>query len=312
MAKLCKVKVHDFAIGFGPVILKKQGKETLYTIRLFPLGGFVRMEGEEHESEEEGSFSKKSIPQKIAIVLAGASVNIIFGLIVYFILIASIGNFISNRVDEVKEGYGAQAAGILPNDKIIKINGKNINIRSDITKALENISGEEIEVQIIRNDEIKKFYVIPTKEYINNTTQYFLGVTFKKAERNLLSNIKYGFWDTVNFSISILDNLKLLFSGQISTDQLTGPIGISTMVANTDGIVEFVYLLALISLSLGITNLLPIPPLDGWKVVLYLIELVRRKPMDEKMQVNIEALGFAFMILLSIYVAYNDILRINI
>ena len=110
--------------------------------------------------------------------------------------------------------------------------------------------------------------------------------------------------------MSIIDNLKLLFSGRVSTNQLMGPIGISTMVADTNGFVEFIYLLALISLSLGVTNLIPIPPLDGWKVVVYLIEAIRRKPMNEKVQMQIEALGFAFIIVLSIYVAYNDILRI--
>lgn len=304
--------MHDFAIGFGPIILKKQGKQTLYTLRLFPLGGFVRMEGEEQASEDEGSFSQKSIPQKIAIVLAGAGVNILFGLIVYFILISSTGNFISNYVSEVKEGYGAELAGIQPNDEILKINGKDIRTRLDIARILENSAGSTLKMEIKRNGEIKTFYVIPTKENINNTEMYYLGVIFKKAENSILSNIKYGFLYTVDFSVSILDNLKLLFSGNISTDQLTGPIGISTMVASTDGFVEFMYLLALISLSLGITNLIPVPPLDGWKVVLYLIELVRKKPMDEGMQANIEALGFVFMILLSIYVAYNDILRINI
>ena len=102
----------------------------------------------------------------------------------------------------------------------------------------------------------------------------------------------------------------MLFTGKVSVDQLMGPIGISGMVADTNGWFEFVYLLALISLSLGVTNLLPIPPLDGWKIVVYLIEAIRRKPLDEKTQMNIDALGFVFMIVLSLYVAYNDILRL--
>lgn len=393
VAKLCKVKVHDFAIGFGPVIYKKQIGETLYSIRLLPLGGYVRMEGEEKNSEEEGSFSKKSIPQRIAIVLAGASVNIIFGLVVYFILAASTGNYISNKVDTVESGYGAEVSGIIPGDEILKVNGKSIHLRSDLTKALSNSNGENVEVQIKRNGEILILQVVPTRQDSKNTgiyfgnaqnnnlnseikaiypdspaqhaglkekdiiikvndesvennpykvleltqnadteeiiytvnrngeeltvnvlpnivTQYYLGVTFKVSEKTLFTNLEYGFWDTIDFSISIIDNLKQLFSGRVSTDQLMGPIGISTMVADTSGLREFIYLLALISLSLGVTNLLPIPPLDGWKVVLYLIEWLRRKPMEEKLQINIETLGFIFMIVLSIYVAYNDILRI--
>ncbi len=392
VAKLCKVKVHDFAIGFGPIILKKKKGDTLYSLRLFPLGGFVRMEGEEKLSEDEGSFSKKSVPQRIAIVMAGATVNILFGLLVYFILVSSTSNYVSNKVETVESGYGAEISGILPNDEIIEINGKNIHLRSDMQEIMSSSNGEEVEVKFKRNDEIFTLNVLPTKkeakstgiyfsngkeeqstkivavypdspaekaglkqndiiikvngEYVENApykaveltqnaseseieytiirnnselnikvtpniiNQYYLGVTFSPAEKSFVNNIKYGFWDTLDFSVSIVDNLKMLFSGKVSTDQLMGPIGISTLVADTNGIVEFIYLLALISLSLGVTNLIPIPPLDGWKVVLYIIEGIRKKPMNENLQIQIESLGFLFMILLSIYVAYNDILRI--
>lgn len=392
VAKLCKVKVHDFAIGFGPIILKKKKGDTLYSLRLFPLGGFVRMEGEEKLSEDEGSFSKKSVPQRIAIVMAGATVNILFGLLVYFILVSSTSNYVSNKVETVESGYGAEISGILPNDEIIEINGKNIHLRSDMQEIMSSSNGEEVEVKIKRNDEIFTLNVLPTKKEAKSTgiyflngkeeqstkivavypdspaekaglkqndiiikvngedvendpykaveltqnaseseieytiirnnselnikvtpniiNQYYLGVTFSPAEKSFVNNIKYGFWDTLDFSVSIVDNLKMLFSGKVSTDQLMGPIGISTLVADTNGIVEFIYLLALISLSLGVTNLIPIPPLDGWKVVLYIIEGIRKKPMNENLQIQIESLGFLFMILLSIYVAYNDILRI--
>ena len=113
VAKLCKVKVNEFAIGFGPTIWKKQGKETKYALRLIPLGGFVSMEGEEERSEKEGSFSKASIPKRIAIVLAGGVVNIIFALIVYFTLTAFTGNNISNIVDSTIPNYSAEAYGCL-------------------------------------------------------------------------------------------------------------------------------------------------------------------------------------------------------
>lgn len=173
VAKLCKVKVHDFAIGFGPIIFKKQKKETLYSIRAIPLGGYVRMEGEEEASNEEGSFSKKSIPQRIAIVIAGASVNIIFGLILYFVLASSTGNYISNKIDKVENGYGAQTEGILPNDEILKVNGKSIHLKTDLTDILEKSGGEEVEVQLKRNNEILTINVKPTKQEVKNTGIYF-------------------------------------------------------------------------------------------------------------------------------------------
>lgn len=392
VAKLCKVKVNEFAIGFGPTIWKKKKGETLYALRLIPLGGFVSMEGEEERSDNEGSFSKASIPKRIAIVLAGGMVNIIFGLLVYFILVSSMGNYVSQRVEVVDENYGAAKAGIMTNDEIKKINGTKIRNRNDITEMLEKSKGEELTITVERDNELIDVKVTPTAipnkdtgiylgasgeeltteivaidsdspaqksglevndvilkvdgkdvegdpykvvEYIkeNETDNciftiqrgeetkeisltpdivytYMLGIQFAKAENNFINNIYYGFWDTVDFSVSIIDNLKMLFSGNVDANQLMGPVGISGVVANTTGISDFIYIIALISLSLGVTNLLPFPPLDGGKVVIYLIEAVRRKPMKENTEIAIQMFGFAILIALSIYVTYNDILRI--
>lgn len=215
VARLCKVKVKEFAIGFGPTIWKKQGKETKYALRLIPLGGFVSMEGEEERSDKEGSFSKSSIPKRIAIVAAGGLVNIVFALLVYIILMTIM--------------------------------------TGNLSKALSATGG---------------------------------------------------------FAFSIVESLKLLFSGGVTVDQLMGPVGISEVVAQTSGIAEFIYILALISMSLGVTNLLPFPPLDGGKVVLLLIEGIRRKPLKESTEIKIQMLGFAILITLSILVTYNDVSRI--
>ena len=215
VARLCKVKVNEFAIGFGPTIWKKQGKETRYEIRLIPLGGFVSMEGEDSYSDEEGSYSKASIPKRIAIVLAGGLVNIIFGAIVYWIL-ASI----------------------------------------------------------------------------------------------VLGNIGLGFKSLIKFLLSMIESLKMLFTGKVFADQLMGPIGISTVIAGTTGLQDFIYLLSLISVSLGVTNLLPVLPLDGGRVVMLIIEWIRRKPLKENFEIGLQMVGFVFFIGLSIYIAYNDILRI--
>lgn len=392
VAKTCKVKVNEFAIGFGPTILKWQGKETKYALRLIPLGGFVNMLGEEQRSDDLGSFSEASIPKRIAIVVAGAFVNIIFGILVYFILVSISGNYISQKIDEVIPNYAAEQAGILPNDEIIKINNKKIRLKSDIDSQLKKTNGEEITLTIKRNNEFKILNIMPTEietknigiflgnenegltsevkaiypnsvaqnaglkegdiilkiddtdclndaykvvELINESKnekikleikrnnknliieitpeiqkEYKLGVIFKTAENSFKNNVFYGFWDTIDFSKSIIDNLKMLFKGNISVEQLTGPIGISEAVSKTQGIVEFVYLLALISLSLGITNLLPFPPLDGGKIVFLVIEAIRKKPLKEEIELKIQLIGFSILIALSIFVTYNDILRI--
>lgn len=214
VAKWCKIKVKEFSIGFGPCLLNKKGKETQYTLRLIPLGGYVSMLGEDQREDAEGSFSNASVLKRIAVVAAGGLMNILFGLLVYFILVANI------------------------------------------------------------------------------------------------SDIGYAFDATKNFLWALLDSLKSLFTGGISIDQFMGPIGISDLVSETTKLNDFIYLLAVVSLSLGITNLLPFPPLDGGKILLYLIEAIRKKPVKEQTEMSLQLLGFAVLIILSIYIAYNDILRI--
>lgn len=311
VAKLCKIKVKEFAIGFGPIIWKKQGKETKYVLRAIPLGGFVNLLGEEEAVDEEGSFSKASNIKKIAILLAGGMVNIIFGLIVYFVLTTTTGTFVSTTVDQTVENYAAESAGIQEGDKILEVNGKQIKRKSQIDKIVEKNNGEEINITLERNNELIEMTITPTLEENENTTRkYYLGIIFKVAEESFTGDIYYGFWDTVEFSVSILDNVKQLFTGNVGVDQLTGPVGISEVVVKTENTSQFIYILALISLSLGVTNLLPVPPLDGGKILLVLIEAIIRRPIKEKVNVAIQMTGFFLIMGLAVLVTYNDVLRI--
>lgn len=227
VAKLCKVKVREFSIGFGKVIWQKQGKETKYSIRIMPLGGFCDMEGEAEESDAEGSFSKASVWKRMAIVVAGATVNIVFGIIVYFILISTVGLQFADP-----------------------------------------------------------------------------------ARDTVLNRIYYGAKGTGEFILSIFDSIKMLFTGGLVTDQMVGIVGISDIVVKTTGIANYIYLLAVISVSLGVTNLLPIPALDGGKLLILLIEVVRRKPMKLETEAKIQLIGFSILLALSLFVTYNDIMRI--
>ena len=144
-------------------------------------------------------------------------------------------------------------------------------------------------------------------EYVSN---YFLGVNLKSAPDNFINRCINGGMETKQFLVSIVDNLKQLFTGKVGVDQMMGPVGISEVVAKTDGFKEFIELMALISLSLGVTNLLPIPALDGGKIFILIIEAIRRKPLNQQTEINIQLLGFSILIALSLYVTYNDILRI--
>ena len=346
------------------------------------------MEGEDERSEDNRSFSKASIPKRIAIVVAGALVNIIFATILYFTLVATSGTFISNEVESLIDGYAAKDAGIQAGDKIVKINDEEIKSKYDLDEVLESANGEELKVEIDRNGEILEYNIKPTEvkakstgiylndkakivtlekessaerqgvqtndeiikingEDINGDTSkaveiisqskeketieltlkrgngevtinlvpdtvssYYLGVNMKYAEDTFINRCINGGMQTREFLFSIVDSLRQLFTGQVGLDQMMGPVGISEAVAGTDGFREFFELMALISLSLGVTNLLPIPALDGGKLLILIIEAIRRKPLKQETEINIQLLGFSILIALSIYVCYNDILRI--
>ena len=387
VAKLCKVKVNEFAIGFGPAIWKKQGKETKYAIRLIPLGGFVSMEGEDERSEDTRSFSKASIPKRMAIVVAGATVNIIFAIIVYFALISSSGTYVSNVVDETINGYAAKQIGLQSGDEIIEIDGEKIKSQKDINEVISNSNGKEVNIKVDRNGEILEYNVKPTEVPVKTTgiylddeakiiavekgsssekagieandklikvndvdingdpnkavqainekglntmlltverggqqikieltpdyiSTYYLGVNLQLAPDTFWNRCINGGMQTADFLTSIVDNLKQLFTGQVGVDQMMGPVGISEVIAKTDGVREFFQMMALISLALGVTNLLPIPALDGGKLLILIIEAIRRKPLKQETEINIQLLGFSILIALSLYVSYNDILRI--
>ena len=387
VAKLCKVKVNEFAIGFGPTIWKKQGKETKYALRLFPLGGFVSMEGEEERSEDSRSFSKASIPKRIAIVVAGATVNIIFAVVIYFIISATSGTYISNEINSTINGYAAQSIDLKNGDKIVQIDNKKINNKADLDKILKKSKGEDLNIKIERENNTLDFTIKPTEVKtkvtgiyldenckiaavekgsssekqgiksndklikINNkeingdrnkaleligekgvntmlvtverkgkeinieltpdyVSSYYLGVNLKQVPDTFINRCIGARIQTKEFVFSIVDNLKKLFTGNVGIDQMMGPVGISEVVAKTNGFQEFISMMALISLSLGVTNLLPIPALDGGKILILIIEAIRRKPMKQETEINIQLLGFSILIALSLYVTYNDILRI--
>lgn len=273
------------------------------------MDGFVDMLGEQEHSDEEGSFNKINILKRIIIVSSGALINIVFGLLIYFILTSSSGNFISQNIQSVEKGYPASTVGIEKGDKIIQINNKNIKTKSDYEKIMKKSEGNEILIKIKRNDKIIEKKITPVLIEIENYKSYVIGITFEIAENNFTNNIYYGFWDTIDFTKNIADGVRLIFTGNVSTKDLTGPVGISKIVSKTEGINEYIYILAVISISIGVTNLLPIPPLDGGKNVLLLIEAIIRKPINKNIEMSLQLIGFAFLIGLTILVTYNDIFK---
>ena len=306
-ARLCKVKVEEFAIGFGPKLWEKKGKETKYILAAIPFGGFLKMYGEEGKDSGEGAFNSKTVLQRFFIVAAGATVNVIFGLLLYFILSFSTGYNMSTNVSVIlPEADVSLSSNVEVGDKIIQVGERKIRIKNDLSKALEDCNGEYIDVVVDRDGEIKTFSIKPVQYMDEN---YILGVQVAMAEDGTLQErLYYSFWETIAFIGDMFYNIKQLFTGKLGIDKLAGPIGISNVIAESNSWYDFTYLLAFISVSLGLTNFLPIPALDGGKMVLLAVEGIRRKPIDEKVEESIQSIGFLLLIGLAIFVSINDLI----
>jgi len=387
------MKVDEFAIGFGPKIWSKKGKETQYSLRCIPLGGYVALAGEMGESDDPRAFANKPVWAKMLVVVMGAVVNIVFALVAIFIMVISSGTYETTRIESVVENSAGYNAGLQAGDKIIAINGTKMRVKGDITEYLRKSKLNEVTVTVLRNNQKLNFNLVPEQEktgytgiefatddkniYLNaienvqvdspavlaglekgdkiisinniettdpseisyiayenpdkelpivvdrngeilNLTitpvcpellvRYVIG--FYSAQTSSTSELVYtGFWQSIYQLKAMMAQVGEIFTGQISAKYLSGPIGVAKVINQTTTWSDLISFAVLISMNLGIVNLLPIPPLDGGKLVLLAVEGVTRKPISEKVEGALQMVGFAFFIGLTIFVTFNDIVR---
>ncbi|TFZ39822.1 RIP metalloprotease RseP [Soehngenia longivitae] len=309
VAKLVGIKVNELSIGMGPRFYHRKRGDTEYSIRALPIGGYVKMEGEDEESDDPRGFSKKSPLARIAVVAAGAIMNFILAIIVLSIISFMVGEP-TTTISEVIENSPAELAGLRPGDKIISISDNKIESWDDIVNSIENSDIEtKLEIKVERDNDITSIFVTPNIE----DGKKIIGIV-PEGEGNLITAIKEGFSNTAYFIKLMIDFIMTAFSGNVSADDLSGPLGVISAVnqAANQGIISLLYLLAFISVNLGFINLLPFPALDGGRIVFLIVELVRGKPIDQKKEGLIHFIGLILLFALMIFVTYNDILRTNL
>lgn len=317
VARKCGIDVQEFAIGMGPVIFKKQGKNTLFTIRLLPLGGFCSM-GEDEDSEDENSFRKKPVGRRIAVIAAGAVMNLILGFIIALIIFLVSGKLTTTIIAEVTPGSGCEAAGMVQGDRIVKVNGLHIFTANDIIYQLRNDEDGVLDFVVERNGEKisldgVKFGLTIDEETGERVLNYDFKVYLKDiSAAELLPAAANKF---MYYSRLILMSLRDLISGKYGLNNLQGPVGIVTVIsesAQKSGF-DIGYLLdiaMLISVNVGIFNLLPVPALDGGRLVFLIVEAIRRKPIKAETEGMVHFAGFALLMLLMIIVTFNDVKNI--
>ena len=308
-AKASKVSVNEFSIGMGPAIFKKQKGETLYSIRILPFGGYNMLE---EDREKDGCFENASFLKKLMILLAGAAYNIILGYILLCIITAMNGYIGTTIVAQF--GENAKSSQYLQlGDEITRLNGHRVRTSNDIMYELTRDADGLIDVELIRDNEKitvpVEFEMEEVAEGVNAIRMDFL-VLAKDAT----------FWDyltyPLNWSLSLVKqvwgSLIDLITGRVPVNQLSGPVGIVSVIGQASklGIKPLLMLSAFISINLGIFNLLPIPILDGGKILIYFIEKLRGKPFSEKTYNIMNNVSAAAILFLVLYATTNDVLRL--
>jgi len=306
VAKAVGIKINEFSLGMGPRLLRFGKGETDYSLRLFPIGGYVKMEGEDEDSEDPRAFNNKPSYQRALVIVAGAFMNLLTTVLIIGIM-AFVFGAATNVIGEVTPGYPAEKAGILPGDRIVSIEGNKVSEWSEVISNVSESTGKTIAIVLERQGETLSLVSQVTED---QTGRRVIGIT-TKPERSLGKAVATGFLSTWHMGQKMVEYLGTLFTGGGSMEDLVGPVGIVSII-NDNAKLGFVYianLAALISLNLGIVNLLPFPALDGGRLLFLVIRKVTGKAITDEIEGKIHFAGIMLLFTLMIYLVFQDVDR---
>lgn len=325
VAKLCGVKVNEFAIGMGPALLKKRKGETLYALRLLPIGGYCAMEAEDEASDDPRAFTNQKAWKKVLILCAGSFMNFLMGFILIIVMYADAEAFTAPVIGEFMDGCPYESSEYFAvGDEFYSVDGNRIYLSSDVSMFMERSAGSH-DIVVLRNGEKVELKNVTLEkriyeEYKNSGPKY--GFIFAQQENGFGVCLDYSWKTAKEFSRWVWLGLEDLIHGAVKLDDMAGPVGIVDMMndvgeqsATTDAAVKnMLYIAALIAINLAIMNMLPIPALDGGRVFLLivtlLVEKLLRRKLDPKYEGYIHLMGMVLLLGLMAVVMYNDIAKL--
>lgn len=357
VAKILNFKVDEFSIGMGPAILKRKKGETQYSLRILPVGGYCKFEGEdEKDNDNPRAFANQKPWKRLLVLLAGGIFNVVLGFVLFMIVVFSISPVSTNVVDNTVEHSYVEQAGIQPGDKIVSINGKKVNFYNDIRLYTQNFEKDENAVITVKRDGKKiDFNFKPSERseeavytdtgvQVNSTINgyttekfisysdsvpkddslvgqsqqsksYIIGFYPRQKDINIF-NVWGETYNETKFAVKLVyQSFWQMITGKIGIDKMSGPVGIVKEVNNQVNsgkysVVNVINLVALLTINLGVFNLLPIPALDGGRILFVLIEMIRRKPIPPDKEGIVHAVGMLLLLLFILFISFHDIMRL--
>ena len=319
-AKLFKVQVNEFSLGMGPAIFKKKKGETQYSLRLLPIGGYVSMEGEDEDSENERAFCNIKAWKRFIIIAAGGVVNLIMGVIVVAIMLATSGDLIGTpQINFFHEDASTATQGLQESDVIKKINGKTVFSEYDLSFLMARDKDGVIDFVVERNGEKMpvKGVKFDTVKNPDGTITIIYDFVIVGVKSNVWTVAKNAVLESISIARIVWLSLFDLVTGQYGLSDLSGPIGTVTIIADTaqNAVAQTDYstlfmIMALIAINIGLFNLLPLPALDGGRLFFLLIEMIFRKPIPRKYEGWIHAIGLGLLLLLMVVISFSDIMKL--
>lgn len=357
VAKILNFKVDEFSIGMGPAILKRKKGETQYSLRILPVGGYCKFEGEdEKDNDNPRAFANQKPWKRLLVLLAGGIFNVVLGFVLFMIVVFSISPVSTNVVDNTVEHSYVEQAGMQPGDKIVAINGKKVNFYNDIRLYTQNFEKDENAVITVKRDGKKiDFNFKPSERseeavytdtgvQVNSTINgyttekfipysdsvpkddslvgqsqqsksYIIGFYPRQKDINIF-NVWGETYNETKFAVKLVyQSFWQMITGKIGIDKMSGPVGIVKEVNNQVNsgkysVVNVINLVALLTINLGVFNLLPIPALDGGRILFVLIEMIRRKPIPPDKEGIVHAVGMLLLLLFILFISFHDIMRL--
>lgn len=326
-AKIFRVKVNEFAIGMGPTVWTKTKGETKYSLRAFPIGGYCAMEGEDEDTGDPRAFSCQAAWKRIIILCAGSVMNFLMGLVIVVLLYIGITAVRVPVITEFAEGFQMEGeAGLMVGDRITSVDGHGIWCYDNVINFLSRNDGNGIDLEVERNGQkiVLDDFKMPIREYTYQGESYTgFGLVFGSAEElSVAGRIRYGFVQAIDYVRTVWISLADLVTGRVSVSQLSGVIGVVDVVSEVgansatvwDGILNVLSIMSLIAVNLAVMNLLPIPALDGGRILFILINglvyLFFRRRIPERYEGYIHTVAFFLLIILMLLIAFKDVWNI--